>query len=82
MDLMKLGTQLVMSKLGGGNTSSDMISSVRGSVLSGGSSEGGLGAAPMSTGGALLLKGVATGEPVADEVPDGEGWGTARAEET
>ena len=42
MDLMKIGTQLVMSKLSGGGNS-DLISSVLGKVLSGGSSEGGMG---------------------------------------
>jgi len=35
MDLMKLGTQLVMSKLGGGGTSSDSITSVLGNLLGG-----------------------------------------------
>jgi uncharacterized protein YidB (DUF937 family) len=36
MDLMKLGTQLVMSKLGGGGASSDSITSVLGNLLGGG----------------------------------------------
>jgi uncharacterized protein YidB (DUF937 family) len=47
MDLMKLGTQLVMSKLGGGGTSSDSITSVLGNLLGGGDNEsdggGGIG---------------------------------------
>ncbi len=41
MDLMKLGTQLVMSKLGGGDASSDSITSVLGNLLGGGDNEGG-----------------------------------------
>ncbi len=41
MDLMKLGAQLVMSKLGGGaGTSSDSISSVLGNLLGGGDNGG------------------------------------------
>jgi uncharacterized protein YidB (DUF937 family) len=47
MDLMKLGTQLVMSKLGGGGASSDSITSVLGNLLGGGDNEsdggGGIG---------------------------------------
>ncbi len=44
MDLMKIGTQLLMNKLSGGASgNSDLISSVLGNVLSGGSSEGGMG---------------------------------------
>ena len=43
MDIMKLGTQLLMSKLGG-NADSDSITSTLGSLLSGGdSNSGGLG---------------------------------------
>jgi len=42
MDLMKLGAQLVMSKLGGGtDTNSDSISSVLGNLLGGGDNGGG-----------------------------------------
>lgn len=41
MDLMKLGTELVMSKLGGGGASSDSITSVLGNLLGGGENEGG-----------------------------------------
>jgi len=42
MDLMKLGAQLVMSKLGGGaGTNSDSISSVLGNLLGGGDNGGG-----------------------------------------
>jgi len=41
MDLMKLGTELVMSKLGGGDASSDSITSVLGNLLGGGDNEGG-----------------------------------------
>ena len=41
MDLMKIGTQLVLSKLGGGN--SDSVTSMLSGLLSGGSSEGGMG---------------------------------------
>jgi uncharacterized protein YidB (DUF937 family) len=42
MDLMKLGAQLVMSKLGGGaGANSDSISSVLGNLLGGGDNGGG-----------------------------------------
>lgn len=42
MDLMKLGAQLVMSKLGGGaGASSDAVSSVLGKLLGGGGDSGG-----------------------------------------
>ena len=40
MDLMKLGTELVMSKLGGGGASSDSITSVLGNLLGGGDNAG------------------------------------------
>ena len=41
MDLMKLGAQLVMSKLGGDGASSDSISSVLGNLLGGDDNGGG-----------------------------------------
>lgn len=41
MDLMKLGTELVMSKLGGGGASSDSITSALGNLLGGSENEGG-----------------------------------------
>ena len=41
MDLMKLGTQLILSKLGG-NTSEGGVASALSSLLGGGSSDGGL----------------------------------------
>lgn len=42
MDLMKIGTQLVMSKLGGGGGNTDAISSMLGGILSGGDKAGGM----------------------------------------
>ncbi len=42
MDLMKIGTQLVMSKLGGGSGNSGAITSMLGGILSGGDKAGGM----------------------------------------
>lgn len=42
MDLMKIAMQVMMSKMGGGSTSSSLITGALGSLLGGGGSDGGL----------------------------------------
>jgi len=72
MDLMKLGTQLILSKLGG-NASEGGVASALSSLLGGGGSDGGLDLSSLVSG--MLNKG--GGESAGGESAGGSGGGLA-----
>lgn len=69
MDLMKLGTQLILSKLGG-NTSESGIASALSSLLGGGKSDGGLDLGSLVSG--MLEKGGGLEGMVSSWLGDGD----------